>query len=251
MNCILLFIFATVLISCSNEIQNSDDDDKQNFLLKQSYSKWNELDFYEVNFLQLGKSKPIFSEKKFVLKDDLIIEEISEASYSKANQEKVKYYLKDTLALFKHKGQLRVGETILKDDSRNKNLQYYTYLGFFPSLNQFLVKGEYADSVDYKVIDKNTGVIKFSFIEFPIISKNNNFIANCKTIDSENRTYFEIFNYSDGFYSNVIKVCFTNWRVVDYEESAFWGADGSFYLKVNRMKNPIIEAETFLKITLN
>lgn len=240
------------LFSCSEEISETNENQEKSSYLKKTPSQWEENDLYQVHYYQIGNLKKVENLDSFKLNEGLLIETISEKEYEAANREKNRYYLKDTLALIKIKNSIKIGKTVLTDKSATDgSSEFYNYLGYFPIMNQYLIRGEYLDSLDYKMIDKNSGEIKYSFIDYPIISQNGNFVTVCKTNEFENKTYFEIYNYSNGFYKNVFKAIFTNWRVVDFEKYAFWGNDGSFYLKIDRMNADDSSDETFLRITLN
>lgn len=246
------FVVLGLLFSCSDDISESNENLKESSFLKKTVSQWNENDLYQVRSYQIGNLKKIEHTNSFKLEEGLLIETISQKEYEIANQNKYRHYLKDTLALIKINKSIHIEKTVLTDNfSKNGNSEFYNYLGYFPILNQYLVRGEYLDSLDYKMIDKNSGQIKQSFVSYPIISQNANFITVCKTNDFENQTYFEIYSYNDGFYKNAFRAIFTNWRVVDFEQHAFWSKDGIFYVKVDRMNNDESSEETFLKITLN
>lgn len=246
------FVVLGLVFSCSDDISESNEIQKKSSFLKKTNSQWNENDWYQVKSYQIGNLKKIEHSDSFKLEEGLLIETISEKEYEIANQSKYRHYLKDTLALVKIKQSIQIGKTILTDRiSKNKDFEFYSYLGYFPIFNQYLVQGEYLDSLDYKMIDKNSGQIKQSFVSYPIISHNGNFVSVCKTNDFENQTYFEIYRYENGFYKNAFKAIFTNWRVVDFEKYAFWSKEGIFYLKVDRMNNNELSEETFLRITLN
>lgn len=246
------FVALGLLFSCSDEISEPNVDNHQSTFLKKTNSQWNENDLYQVKSYQIRNLKKIERSNSFKLEEGLLIEAISEKEYESANQNKYRHYLKDTLALVKINKSIHIEKTVLTDKfSKNGSSEFYNYLGYFPILNQYLVRGEYLDSLDYKMIDKNSGQIKQSLVSYPIISQNANFITVCKTNEFENQTYFEIYNYENGFYKNAFRAIFTNWRVVDFEQHAFWSKDGIFYLKVDRMNNEESSEETFLKITLN
>ena len=241
-----------LLFSCSEEVSESNENKEKSSYLKKTPSQWDENDLYQVNYYQIGNLKKIENLNSFKLNEGLLIETISEKEYELANQKKFRYYLKDTLALIKIRNSIKIGKTVLTDkSSADGRLEFYNYLGYFSIMNQYLIRGEYLDSLDYKMIDKNSGEIKYSFIDYPIISQNGNFVTVCKTNEFENQTYFEIYNYSNGFYKNAFKATFTNWRVIDFEKYAFWGNEGSFYLKVNRMDSDDLSDEAYLRITLN
>lgn len=246
------FVVLGLLFSCSDEISDSNSNNQEPTFLKKTASQWNENDLYQVKSYQIANLKKIEKLESFPLDEGLLIETISEKEYQIANQNKYRYYLKDTLNLMKINNSIKIGKTILKDRfSKNGSYEFYDYQGFFPVLNQYLIQGEYLDSLDYKMIDKNSGEIKQSFVSYPIISKNANFVTVCKTNEFEKQTYFEIYNYSNGYYKNTFKAIFTNWRVIDFEKFAFWSNEGSFYLKVKGMNASEKNEETFLKITLN
>lgn len=246
------FVVLGSLFSCSDEISESSENIKEPSFLKKTVSQWNENDLYQVRSYQIVNLKKIESINSFKLEEGLLIEAISEKEYEAANQNKYRHYLKDTLALVKINKSIHIEKTVLTDNfSKDRCSELYSYLGYFPVLNQYLVRGEYLDSLDYKMIDKNSGQIKQSLVSYPIISQNANFVTVCKTSDLENQTYFEIYSFEDGFYKNAFRAIFTNWRVVDFEQHAFWSKDGVFYLKADRMNNDESSEETFLKITLN
>lgn len=246
-NFFYVFLICFISVSCVNE---NLENEKDEFYLSSENSLSKNSDFYQVLSYQIGNLKTIRKVNSFSLLEGLLIEEISEKEYLNLKQSNPRFYLKDTLNMFKVDNSIMIGNTKLKDKVyKNGSFESYLFLGYFPILDQYLVKGTYLDSLDFKLIDKKTGQIKQSLISYPIISKNGNFIATCRTNSSENITYFEIFNYTNEFYQNAFKAEFTHWKVVDFEEFAFWGSDGSLYMKVSfsnkKMKNK------FVKITLN
>jgi len=246
------FLFLGLLYSCSDEISELKDSKQESVLLKKTVSHWNENDLYQVKSYQINNFKQVESNIPFKLKEGLLIEEITNEDYLNEKNKKYSHYLKDTLKLVKIDNSIKINKTILKDNfSANGNYQFYSYLGYFPIVNQYLIRGEYLDSLDYKMVDKNSGEIKQSFLSYPIISKNGNFVAICKTNEIEKLSYFEIYSYSNGFYNNAFKGVFTNWRIVDFEDFAFFGINGSFYLKVQKMNEGLNSTATYLRITLN
>lgn len=245
----IIFSFG-LLFSCSTDRSELENNKSDSILLKKTNSQWNERDLYAVKFYQKGNLKPVESDESFLLEEGLIIESISQKQFELSLQDGYRHYLKDTLLLVKKNGSISIENTILKDVFySNGRVEKYNYLGYFPVLNQYLVRGEYSDSLDYKLIDKPSGQIKQSFISYPIISKNANFVAVSKTSEIYNETYLEIYKFSEGYYSKVFKAIFTNWSVVDFDSNAFWGNDGSLYLKaaLNNEKRNVC----YLKITLD
>lgn len=246
------FVVFGLLFSCSDEIPQSNDNQIESTFLKKTASQWDEIELYQVRSYQIGNLKKIENLNSFKLEEGLLIEAISEKEYEIANQNKYRYYLIDTLNLMKIDNSIKIGKTILTDKlAKNGSFEFYSYQGYFPVLNQYLIRGEYLDSLDYKMIDKSSGEIKQSFVSYPIISKNGNFVAVCKTNEMDRQTYFEVYKYQNGFYNNSFKAAFTKWQVVDFEKFAFWGNDGSFYLKVNKMNIENTSVNSYLRITLN
>jgi len=247
---ISFFFFFLVIISCTSE--KEDLEQTNNSMLKQTQSYWNDTNLYSVRFVKIENLKPKNALEAFQLESGLLIEEISEKDYHNADIQKNKYVLKDTLVLIKKHKKIQIGKTLLEDKiNSNGSFEFYNYLGYFPIMNQYLIKGEYLDSLDYKMIDKSTGTIKQSFINVPLISKSAHIIAVAKTNESEKQTYLEFYTYKNSFYNSVFKAIFTQWRVVDFEKFAFWGNDGSLYLKINNLAFESNLNESFIKITLN
>lgn len=245
-NVFSFIVFLLCIASCSNE--NWDNSDSE--VINENISLQEKFNFYKVKSYQIGNLQKNESAASFTLEEGLIIEEVSEQKYFEMKRTSSRYYLKDTLSMMKKNQNLVIGNTKLTDKIYSKNrFESYLYLGYFPILNQYLIKGTYSESEDYKLIDKNSGQIKQSLISYPIISFKANFIAVCSFDHFEKVTNFEIYKFHNGMYFNAFKAKFINWEVLDFQENSFWGTDGSIYLKVflnNNEKNI-----AYIKATLN
>lgn len=254
---ISLIFLSIYMFSCDSENHSIEENSVEENNLNTFKSKWNPNDLLEVNYFEIGNIiKNKTTVEKLYLNDGLLVQEISNAAYELAKHSQVKHYLKDTLFLMKFDNQIKIAQTVFKDRKFNNNrFENYSYIGYFPVVDQYLIKGNYKDSVDFKLVDKNTGTIKISLFEYPYISKEGNFMAVIKNDCEFNQTYFEIVSYNNGIFKKVLKANFVNWSVESPEEFSFWGNDGSFYVRAKSIQNCNIINETekpsFLKITLN
>lgn len=246
---LILFILGIFVFSCQSEDFREKRETYNSKVAGINLEKMiQEVDFFEKE----GKDLNAIEVKNFNLNEHLLVELISEESYNSVKQEKIRYYLKDTLALKKIGGVIKFGKLNLVDKENVRLSEKYLFLGYFDMVNQYLIQGIYKDSTDFKMVDKKTGQILNSFVSYPFFSENAKFTAIMKSTINEG-TLFEIYSYRNGFYKNIIKAHFKNWISFEEHERAFWGKDGSFYLSVINKSESDVDSKNlkYIKITLN
>ena len=104
------------------------------------------------------------------------IELINQKLYNIKKKKAVSFLIADTLVHKKKNGIITIPcqkKTVKFVDKleAEEDIQLYCYIGKINILNSFLVLGTYWEEYDYKLIDKITGEVKLSFLDYPFISR--------------------------------------------------------------------------------
>jgi hypothetical protein len=118
---------------------------------------------------------------------DFYVYTSSEVEFNKAKKSFKNSFVADTSSIKKKKNQLilrfKNGRKIAFQDKIKSEefLQIedsiYTYLGQFPVLNHYLVKGQFYENTEYYFINKTNGK-STELAGFPVVSENNLYLAN-------------------------------------------------------------------------
>lgn len=176
-------------------------------------------------------------EKEERLNDYLKIELIDKGLFEQKRALAVDF-LSDSDAVKKKNGVLAIPTTSKVVTFTDKDVDHdgretFVYVGQIDSLNQHLVSGSYWESSDYIMIDKDTGAVTQTFIDYPYISPNKKYIISAYTNPYEQYTDFELYKVDDGKVTPVILAGFKNWMPAVEPTDIFWARDGYLYLAVS------------------
>lgn len=223
--CILIFfLFLSYGINAQNDgIDNSKKALTQSDLNLLSNSTENDSTTYYNEDVILTK----------YLKFELIDEKLYLAKKKKA----ISFLLADTLVFKKINGtislpcQKKTVKFIDKPDAE-EDIQLYYYIGQIKILNSFLILGTYWEEYDYKLIDKITGEVKLSFLDYPLISGNQKNIICIYANPYGATADLELYSMDKNKIKLIMSASFKNWLPAGEKNDTFWSNDGYLYLPV-------------------
>lgn len=184
-----------------------------------------------------GKDK--YFETGKALNNSLKIERIDKDLFEKKRSIAVDFLSKNDRGIKKRDGVLsmptvkQVVKFVDKDNGNDGDAKF-EYIGQIDFLNQYLVNGNYWESADYKMIDKVTGETMQSFIDYPYISDNKQYIiAVYANPYEDHHTDLELYRIQNKKVVPVLRAGFTNWMSSTQFKDIFWAKDGYLYLTVS------------------
>jgi len=167
----------------------------------------------------------------------LSLELIDQKLYKAKKKKAVSFLTADTLAHRKTKGiitlpcQKKTVKFIDKPEAE-EDIQLYFYIGQIKILNSYLVFGTYWEEYDYKLIDKITGEVKLSFIDYPFISGDKKNIICIYANPYEATADLEFYTIDKNKIKRIMSTSFKNWMIAGEKNDTFWSNDGYLYLAV-------------------
>lgn len=180
-------------------------------------------------------------------KNHLNIELTNVIEYQSKIAKKVDYLNHDTSLIVKKNG---ITELIISNDKKkyiDKSIgkeddHIYTYLGQIDFLNSYLLYCEKYESINYIIIDKQSGN-ENSFIEYPYISQDHKYIICIRSDYVEFMTNVDLYEIIDYQFKLILSTNFTKWVPSLEENKMFWGDDGYFYIPVIHVQKMKYENE--------
>ena len=171
-----LFPILLLLFSCGNPIKCSEKE------VKSETYNWND----ETDTSKKQNREAVY-DALIQTTNDFNVYTSSEIEFYKAKKNFKNSFVADTSNIKKQKNQLilrlKNGRKIaFQDKIKSEEIlqtedSIYTYLGQFPSLNHYLVKGQFYENTEYYFINKTNGK-STKLAGFPIVSENNLHLAN-------------------------------------------------------------------------
>jgi hypothetical protein len=167
----------------------------------------------------------------------LSFELIDQKLYTAKKKKAVSFLIADTLVHKKKNGIITIPcqkKTVKFVDKleAEEDIQLYYYIGKINILNSFLVLGTYWEEYDYKLIDKITGEVKLSFLDYPFISGDKKNIICIHANPYESTADLEFYTIDKNKIKRIISACFKNWMPAGEKNDTFWSSDGYLYLPV-------------------
>ncbi|TDQ75185.1 hypothetical protein [Sphingobacterium yanglingense] len=191
-----------------------------------------------ISFLQVGEKEPLYNERGLVLKDFLSLELITEQEFRQQKKGAVEMIVRDTLTHVKKEGVLVLPATIknyvFKDSpiDAEENRAEFEYVGYNPSLQQYIVNGSYYESIDYTLVDMHTGEQTVSMVDFPHFSPDGRHIIALYTNPYEDCVDVELYRIVDRKITPVASFSFVHWMAGTETKDIFFTKDNSLYLPV-------------------
>ncbi|MFD2968562.1 SH3 domain-containing protein [Sphingobacterium bambusae] len=170
----------------------------------------------------------------------LELELIDKGLFDSKKGSSVNFLLQDTLAHQKKNGVLELpaqSKTVRYADRANaeEDEQYFQYLGQVEFLNQFLINGQYWESLNYRFIDKTSGEETQVFGEYPHISADKKHIICIYANPYDMTADLELYSISGNKINRLMAASFKNWMPNGEQTDMFWAADGYLYTAVNHV----------------
>lgn len=176
---------------------------------------------------------------KVYLKGYLDLQLIDKSEYEDKKATAINYLDEDTATIKKKDGVIKLPcqKNIVRytdDTTQGDNYTIYNYVGQFPLVNQYVVRGEYdgIESGDFNLIDKTTGVAT-SIESYPYVSNDRKYVV-CVTQQGEDNLIANLglYKISETGIKTILNVNFEYWMPTDDEKAIFFAADGCLYVPV-------------------
>lgn len=184
-----------------------------------------------------GKETERYDEGK-ALTDYLSFELITQEEFEKKKSTAVSQLIADTTNIQKRGGVIELrnagGKVIRRfvdKPDAEEDRQEYTYTGQIPLLNAYVVAGTYWESIDYKLINKETGKEIQATYDYPHISPDGKFLVSIYSNVYSTTADFEIYSIANNKIKLIMGASFGNWMASGNDEM-FWGADGFLYVPI-------------------
>lgn len=187
-------------------------------------------------YLSVGEDYESFEDGK-ALNDYLKIELIDKAFFEKKRPLAVDFLSKDE-SIKKRNGVISIPTAkkpvkFVDKDNGDDGDERFDYIGSIDFLNQHLIEGNYWESSNYEMIDKNSGEMTQVFIDYPHISPNKKYIISAYTNPYEQYTDLELYKIKGTDTIPIMGAGFMHWMPIVEPENIFWAKDGFLYLAVN------------------
>lgn len=160
---------------------------------------------------------------------------IDQKLYLAKKKKSVSFLTADTLAHKKTKGIITLPcqqKTVTFTDlpSEEETNRIYEYVGQINLLNAYVVYGMYWEDYDFKLIDKTSGELTASFVDYPNISTDKKTILCLGANVYENTADLDFFGIDNKKILQKMNAGFKYWMPVGEITDMFWSTDGYFYL---------------------
>ena len=115
-------------------------------------------------------------------------------------------------------------------------MQIFTYAGEIAFLDKFLIGGSYWESGDYKFIDKTSGEVSNTFVDYPYISPDKKHIICINPNGYDVTADLELYEITSKKVTIKMRASFKNWLPSLENQEIFWSSDGYLYLIVHNAK---------------
>jgi len=206
----------------------------QNDSLRATKKILDESDLTIIAYLTENDSTTYYHENESVTKY-FRLELIDQKLYNAKKKKAVSFLLADTLAHKKTKGIIALPcqkKTVTFTDlpSEEETNRIYEYIGQINWLNAYVVYGMYWEDYDFTLIDKTSGEVITSFVDFPNISTDKKKIICLGANIYENTADLEFFVIENKKILQKMNTGFKYWMPAGEVKDMFWSHDGYFYL---------------------
>lgn len=228
--CLLLFV-----LFLSFDLKAQNDSIKANKkVLVQS-------DLTIITYLTENDSTTYYNEDESLTKY-FSIELIDEKLYNAKRKKAVSSLTADTLAHKKTNGIITLPcqkKTVTFTDlpSEEETNRVYEYIGQINLLNAYVVYGMYWEDYDFKFIDRTSGELTESFVNYPNISADKKKILCLGANVYENTADLDFFVIDKQKILHKMNTGFKYWMPAGEITDMFWSNDGYFYLPVVATNN--------------
>ncbi len=203
-----------------------------------------------------------YYEKGHSLDEYLRLELIDEQTFSAARKTSKDYLIKDTMSYFKNGKVLELplknGEKLIfRDKGVDSELEeQYSYKGHYDFLNAYAVEGNYWESSDVRLFDKQDGHLIVECGASPFFSSDKNYLMTLLADPYESTGDLQLFHVKQGKVSPMLFVRFKEWMPTWKEELIFWGKDGCIYTVANHIngywgdEGALNEKAQFIRISI-
>lgn len=185
--------------------------------------------------------KEMYYEKGHSLDKYLQLELIDEQTFLAARNTAKNYLIKDTLSYPKNGKILELPLTngkklTFKDKDIDNELEAsYSYKGHYDFLNAFAVDGNYWESADVRLFDKQDGHLIVECGDYPFFSADKNYLMTLHADPYESTGDLQLFHVKQGKVTPMLFISFKEWMPTWKEELMFWGKDGCIYTAANHV----------------
>ncbi|MDR2269288.1 MAG: SH3 domain-containing protein [Sphingobacterium sp.] len=211
---------------------------------------------------QTVNGKESYYEKGHSLNKYLFLELIDEQTFLAARNTAKNYLIKDTLAYTKNGKVLELplanGKklTFTDKDIDNELESSYSYMGHYDFLNAYAIAGNYWESADVRLFDKNDGHLIVECGDYPFFSADKKYLMTLHADPYESTGDLQLFHVKQGKVSPMFSASFKEWMPSWKEELLFWGKDGHIYAAANHVdgywgeEGALSERSQFIRIKL-
>jgi hypothetical protein len=171
----------------------------------------------------------------------LQLELVDEQTFLAARNTAKNYLIKDTLSYPKNGKILELPLTngkklTFKDKDIDNELEAsYSYKGHYDFLNAFAVDGNYWESADVRLFDKQDGHLIVECGDYPFFSADKNYLMTLHADPYESTGDLQLFHVKQGKVTPMLFISFKEWMPTWKEELMFWGKDGCIYTAANHV----------------
>ncbi|WP_433901802.1 hypothetical protein [Sphingobacterium puteale] len=211
---------------------------------------------------QRVNGKENYYEKGHPLDQHLFLELIDEQTFLAARNTAEDYLIKDTLSYIKNGKILELplanGKklTFTDKDIDNELESRYSYMGHYDFLNAFAVAGNYWESADVRLFDRQDGHLIVECGDYPFFSADKKYLMTLHADPYESTGDLQVFHVKQGKVIPMLSVSFKEWMPTWKEELMFWGKDGYIYTAANHVngywgeEGSLSERSQFIRIKL-
>ncbi len=185
--------------------------------------------------------KETYYEKGHALDQYLHLELIDEQTFLAAQKTAKDYLIKDTLSYTKNGKILELpltnGKklTFTDKDIDNELESRFFYKGHYDFLNAFAIEGNYWESADVRLFDRQDGHLIVECGDYPLFSPDLKYLVTLHADPYESTGDLQLFHVKQGKVTPMVFISFKEWMPTWKPELMFWGKDGSIYTAANHV----------------
>lgn len=123
-------------------------------------------------------------------------------------------------------------KTFVSTPEKEEHKTVYEYVGQLPTLNKYVLRMVYWESLQYSLIDKTSGAEVARLAEYPHLSPDGKYILVVDDDVFKEYPEIELYAVNGAVVEPIVNLVFANWIPAEEVENAFWGQDGYFYISV-------------------
>lgn len=161
---------------------------------------------------------------------------ITRADFESKKKTEVSFLIADTTKIRKKNGVIElpcdsiVKRYVDKPDAEEQS-QEFTYVGYFPLLNKYVLTGVYYEDSDYKLVDKLNGK-EISLEDYPRVSGDKKYLITISANGYDNTGDIGLYSIENNAIKLIMSAAFKNWMPASEKENSFWSNDGYLYVPV-------------------